>query len=243
MNGFISVFKREVKGYFATPVAYLFMIIFLIISAWFTFFQNNFFGGRVASMRAFFISMPFLLLFLGQAISMRLWSEERRSNSIELLFSLPITTLQAVLAKFAAAWTVMIMALALTFPMVITLDFLGEPDYGPIITGYLGCICLSGIFIAMGSFFSALTKSQVIALIVSVVVGSLFILAGSPALLDFVGEKLPLLANMIEALSFQSRFESIQRGVLEVRDVCYFLIFICGWLWANIIVLEERKAA
>jgi ABC-2 type transport system permease protein len=243
MRGFLSVYQREVKSYFSTPVAYVFLVIFLFLSAFLT-FQNGFFDTRQATLRAFFSNMPILFLFFVPAIAMRLWAEERRSNSIELLFTLPITTPQAVIGKFAAAWTVLAIALALTFPMVFTVSYLGDPDWGPIVTGYFGSLLMAGTYLAIGGFFSAVTRNQVIAFILSVVACGVFLSAGSPTATDFVARFLSSgLAEAVELLSFQSRFESIQRGVLELRDLAFFILLAAGWLWANIVVLEERKAA
>jgi len=243
MSGFTSVYKREVKSYFATPVAYVFLVIFLFFSAFLT-FQSGFFEARQASLRPFFANLPLLFLFFVPAIAMRLWAEERRSNSIELLFTLPITTRQAVLAKFFAAWTVLALALVLTFPMVLTVAYLGDPDWGPIVAGYVGAVLLAGTYLAIGSFFSALTRNQVIAFILSVVACGAFLYAGSPSVLNFVAGTLSAgFAEAMELLSFQSRFESVQRGVLEVRDLAFFVLLGAGWLWANVLLLEERKAA
>ena len=242
MSAFTSVYKREIKSYFATPVAYVFLVIFLFFSGFLT-FQEGFFAQRQASMRLFFQNMPLLFLFLVPAIAMRLWAEERRSNSIELLFSLPVTVRQAVLAKFFAAWTVLALALALTFPMVLTVTYLGNPDPGPIVTGYLGSFLLAGAYLAIGSCFSALSRNQVIAFILAVVACGAFLYAGSPRVMRFIAGFSGALANAMELLSFQSRFDSIQRGVVELRDLALFGLLIVGWLWANVLILEERKAA
>jgi len=238
-----SIYKREVKSYFSTPVAYVFLVIFLFFSAFLT-FQGGFFEARQATLRAFFANMPLLFLFLVPAIAMRLWAEERRNNSIELLFTLPVTTLQAVLGKFLAAWTVLAIALALTFPMVITVAYLGRPDVGPIVTGYLGSLLLAGTYLAIGSFFSSITRNQVIAFILAVVACGAFLYAGSPSAMNFAASYLSSgFAEVMEVLSFQSRFESIQRGVFELRDLAFFVLLTAGWLWANTLVLEERRAA
>lgn len=243
MRGFLSVYKREVKSYFSTPVAYVVLFVFLFFSASLT-FQNGFYEARLATLRSFFSNMPLLFLFLVPAIAMRLWAEERRSNSIELLFTLPITTPQAVLAKFLAAWTVLVLALALTFPMVITVCYLGDPDWGPIVCGYFGSMLLAAAYLAIGSFFSAVTRNQVIAFILAVVACGAFYSAGSPMVIHFVGRILGGgLAEAVETLSVQSRFESIQRGILELRDLAFFVLLAVGWLWANMALLEERKAA
>lgn len=243
MKGMLSIYKREVKSYFATPVAYVFLVIFLFFSAFLT-FQRGFFNAGQATLRIFFMNLPLLFLFLVPAIAMRLWAEERRSNSIELLFTLPVTTPQAVLGKFFAAWTVLAIALALTFPMAITVAYLGDPDWGPIVTGYVGSLLLAGAYLAIGSFFSAVTRSQVIAFILAVVACGAFYSAGSPTVTEFVARVFSGgLAEAVEVMSFQSRFESILRGVLELRDLAFFVLLAAGWLWANMLILEERKAA
>jgi ABC-2 type transport system permease protein len=243
MKGFLSVFKRELRGYFSTPLAYVFLVIFLFFSSFLT-FQEGFFEARQASMRIFFSNLPLLFTFLVPAIAMRLWAEERRSNSIELLFTLPITARQAVLGKFFAAWSVIGLALALTAPMVFTVAYLGDPDPGPIATGYLGAVLMAGAYLGIGSFFSCLTRNQVIAFVLAVVVCALFLFAGSPAVLGALSGLLPIgLVEAAESLSFRSRFESMQRGVIALGDVAFFGLLAAGWLWANVVALEERKAA
>jgi ABC-2 type transport system permease protein len=243
MRAFTSIYKREVKSYFVTPIAYVFLVIFLVFSSFLT-FQKGFFENREASLRLFFSSMPLLFLFLVPAIAMRLWAEERRSNSIEFLFTLPVTTAQAVLGKFFAAWTVLVLALALTFPMVLTVTHLGDPDPGPIVTGYLGSVLMAGAYLAIGSFFSAVTRNQVIAFTLAVVACGLFMYADSPSATEFVADHLSSrFADVMELLSFRARFESIQRGVMELRDLAFFVLLAAGWLWANIVLLEERKGA
>jgi len=242
MRGFWSVFKRELKGYFSTPLAYVFLVIFLFFSSFIP-FQKNFFEMRVASLELFFETMPLLFIFLVPAMAMRLWAEERRSNSIELLFSLPVTVTQAVLAKFFACWAVLILALILTCPMVFTVAYLGDPDWGPVITGYLGCLLLTGVYLAIGSFFSCLNRNQVIAFVLSVVTCAVFLYAGSPTVMDYLSGFLSAgLVATVENLSFLSRFESFQRGVIEYRDVGFFVLLAAGWLWANVVALNERKA-
>ncbi|MDK1030844.1 MAG: ABC transporter permease [Planctomycetia bacterium] len=242
MTGFLSVFKRELRSYFSTPLAYVFLVIFLFFSS-FLAFQNNFFEMREASMRVFFNSMPLLFIFLVPALAMRLWAEERRTNSIEMLFSLPVTVLQAVLAKFLACLAVLALALVLTCPMVFTVAYLGDPDWGPILTSYVGSLLLAGTYLAIGSFFSCLSRNQVIAFVLSVVGCALFLYAGSPSVMGYLGGFLPAgLVQAIEGLSFQTRFESFQRGVIEVRDVMFFMLLAAAWLWANVVALKERTA-
>lgn len=242
MTGFLSIYKREIKSYFATPVAYVFLVIFLFFIGFLT-FQNGFFESRQADLRIFFSNMPMLFIFLAPAMAMRLWAEERRTNSIEFLFSLPVTTTEAVLGKFFAAWTVLGLALALTFPMVITVAYLGDPDLGPIVTGYLGSLLLAGCYLAIGSFFSGITKNQVISFVLAVVACAFFLFAGSPAALSYLGTFLPGgVVEAAESLSIESRFESMLRGVIELRDLAFFLVLGAGWLWANVIVVQERRS-
>jgi ABC-2 type transport system permease protein len=242
MGGFKAVFKRELKSYFTTPIAYVFLVVFLFFSGYLT-FKNGFFEIRQADMTAFFINMPLLFAFMVPATTMRLWAEERKSGSIELLLTLPITVTQAVLGKFFAAWVFLIIALALTFPMVITVFFLGNPDTGLIITGYLGIILMAGGFLALGCFFSALSKNQVISFVLSVVACAVLVFAGVPTTMNYLSTFLPAgLVSAVETMSLESHFESIQRGVLEFKDVSYFIILIIGWVAACTVVLEERKA-
>lgn len=243
MNGFLSIYKREIKSYFSTPVAYVFLVIFLFFIGFLT-FQNGFYEQRQADLRMFFTNMPMLFIFLAPAISMRLWAEERRTNSIEFLFSLPLTTTQAVLGKFFAAWSVLALAVLLTFPMVITVEFLGNPDLGPILTGYMATLLLAGAFLAIGSFFSGLSSNQVISFVLAVVACAVLLYAGSPTTLQYLHTFMPVgFIEAAESLSFQSRFESMLRGVLELRDLAFFLVLSAGWLWANIIVVKEWRSA
>jgi ABC-2 type transport system permease protein len=243
MNGFWSVCKRELKGYFATPVAYVFLVIFLFFSGYLT-FRGGFFEIGQADMRLFFTNLPLLFVFMVPSTAMRLWSEERRSGSIELLMSLPITVTQAVLGKFVAAWFFIGLALILTFPMPITVCYLGDPDIGLIIAGYLGSFLMAGSFLAIGCFFSALTKSQVISFILAVVACAVLVFAGMPTTLNYLSTFLPEgMLEAIESASLQTHFESIQRGVLEFKDLSYFVLLIVGWIVGCCIVLEERKAS
>jgi ABC-2 type transport system permease protein len=241
MNSFLAVFKRELKSYFTTPLAYVFLVIFLFFSGYLT-FKEGFYEMRQADMRSFFMNLPLLFVFMVPSTAMRLWAEERKVGSIELLFTLPITITQAVLGKFFAAWLFLVIALALTFPMVITVCYLGEPDIGLIITGYLGSLLMAGGFLAIGCFFSALSKNQVISFVLSVVACAVLVFAGMPTTLNYVSTFLPAgLVSAIENMSFQTHFESIQRGVLRFEDLSYFVLLIIGWIAACSIVLDERK--
>jgi len=242
MNSFLAVFKRELKSYFTTPLAYVFLVIFLFFSGYLT-FKEGFYEMRQADMSAFFMNLPLLFVFMVPSTAMRLWAEERKVGSIELLFTLPITVTQAVLGKFFAAWLFLVIALALTFPMVITVCYLGEPDIGLIITGYLGSLLIAGGFLAIGCFFSAVSKNQVISFVLSVVACAVLVFAGMPTTLSYVSTFLPAgLVSAIGNMSFQTHFESIQRGVLKFEDLSYFILLIIGWIAACSIVLDERKA-
>ena len=243
MNSFKAVFKRELKSYFTTPLAYVFLVIFLFFSGYLT-FKQGFYEMRQADMRTFFMNLPLLFVFMVPSVAMRLWAEERKVGSIELLFPLPITIRQAVLGKFFAAWLFLAIALALTFPMVITVFYLGDPDGGLIVTGYIGSLLMAGGFLAIGCFFSAVSKNQVISFVLSVVACAILVYAGMPTTMNYLSTFMPAgLVSAIEGMSFQGHFESIQKGVLEFKDLAYFVLIIIGWVTACIIVLDERKAS
>ena len=242
MNSFMAVFKRELKSYFTTPLAYVFLVIFLFFAGYLT-FKEGFYEMRQADMRTFFMNLPLLFVFMVPSVAMRLWAEERKVGSIELLFTLPITIRQAVLGKFFAAWLFLTIALALTFPMVITVCYLGDPDIGLIITGYIGSLLMAGGFLAIGCFFSAVSKNQVISFVLSVVACAVFVFAGMPTTLNYLSSFMPAgLVAAVEGMSFQIHFDSMQRGVLEFKDLAYFVLIIVGWIAACTIILDERKA-
>ena len=242
MQGFKAVFKREFKSYFTTPLAYVFLVVFLFFSGYLT-FKEGFFETKQADMTAFFVNLPLLFVFLVPAAAMRLWAEERKTGSIELLFTLPITVRQAVLGKFFAAWAFLTVALFVTFPMVITVYYLGKPDLGLILTGYLASILMAGGFLAIGCFFSAITNNQVVSFVLSVVACAVLVFTGMPSTMSYLSTFLPSgLVENIGWMSFQDHYDSMQRGVLEFRDLSYFILLIAGWITACGIVLDERKA-
>ena len=237
------LFKRELASYFTTPLAYVFIVIFLVLSGVFTFYLGNFFESGQANLAPFFAFHPWLYLFLVPAIAMRLWAEERKSGTIELLMTLPITRFEAVTGKFLAAWAFAGLALLLTFPMIITVNYLGEPDNGAIITGYIGSWLLAGAYLAIGSCMSALAKNQGIAFILAVSVCFLFIVSGFPMVLDgFSGWAPQWLIDAVASLSFLTRFDAISKGVIDLRDLLYFLTLIAAWLAATAVVIDLKKA-
>jgi ABC-2 type transport system permease protein len=239
----MAIARREFANYFATPLAYVFIVIYLALSGWFTFYLGGLYERNQADLLPFFNYQPWLFLILIPAISMRLWAEERKSGSIELLMTLPITMWEAILGKFLAAWLFTSIAILLTFPLWITVNYLGNPDNGAIITGYLGCILLAGAFLAIGSCISAANRNQVVAFILTIVVCFIFLLSGFPMVLDFFSGWAPrAVIDAISGLSFLTHFTSISKGVVDLRDLVYFLIIIGGWLYANTLVLEMKKA-
>jgi ABC-2 type transport system permease protein len=237
------VLRRELASYFATPLAYVFILIFLVLASWFAFSLGGFYERGQSDLAPFFNFHPWLYLFLIPALSMRLWAEERKSGSIELLMTMPITLWQAVLGKFLAAWVFTGIALALTFPMWITVNYLGKPDNGAIFAAYVGSLLLAGGFLAIGSCMSALTRNQVIAFILSVVVSFVFLLMGYPLVLEWVAAVLPqALVNAVASFSFLTHFESIAKGVIDIRDILFFAMLMALFLLATAITLDLRKA-
>ncbi len=238
------IFKRELASYFSTPVAYIFIIIYLLLIGFFTFYFGGFFENEQADLQAFFTFHPWMYVFLIPAISMRLWSEERKTGTIELLLTLPITMWQAVFGKFLAAWFFTGIALSMTFPIWITVNYLGNPDNGVICAAYLGSLLMAGGFLAIGSCISAITKNQVIAFVVSLTISLLFVLAGFPMIQNmFVSWVHPSIVSSISYLSFLTHYHSISKGVIDLRDILFFLSTIAVWLYANSIIIDSRKAA
>lgn len=243
MSMVCTLMGRELRSYFATPVAYVFIVIFLVLSGAFTFYLGGFYERGQADLMPFFNFHPWLYLFLVPAVSMRLWAEERKSGTIELLLTLPVTLWQAVLAKFLAAWAFVGIALMLTFPIWISVNYLGDPDNGVIVASYLGSALMAGAFLAIGSCLSAATRNQVVAFILTVVVCFLLLLAGYPLVLNAVSSVLPqAIVDAVAGLSFLSHFASISKGVIDLRDLLYFLLMIGFWLYATVLVIELKKA-
>ena len=243
MNLIRALFSRELQSYFATPVAYVFIVIYLVLMGTFTFYLGQFYERGQADLSSFFNFHPWLYLFLVPAISMRLWAEERKTGSIELLMTMPITAFQAVLGKYLAAWAFTGIALALTFPIWITVNYLGNPDNGAILAAYVGSFLMAGGFLAIGACLSATTRNQVIAFVITVVVCFGFLLSGFPMVLDlFSGWAPQALVDGIASLSFLTHFANISKGVIDFRDLVYFGLLIGAFLYANTIVLQWKQA-
>jgi ABC-2 type transport system permease protein len=243
MNLIRALFIRELRSYFATPVAYVFIVIYLVLMGTFTFYLGQFYERGQADLSSFFNFHPWLYLFLVPAISMRLWAEERKTGSIELLMTMPITAWQAVLGKYLAAWAFTGIALALTFPVWITVNYLGDPDNGAILAAYVGSMLMAGGFLAIGACLSATTRNQVIAFVITIVVCFGFLLSGFPMVLDlFSGWAPQALVDGIASLSFLTHFANISKGVIDFRDLVYFGLLIGAFLYANTIVLQWKQA-
>lgn len=237
--------KRELAGYFASPVAYVFIIIFLLLSGFFTFMMGQFFPRSEASLNAFLMWHPWLYLFLVPAAGMRLWAEERRSGTFELLFTMPISPTQAILGKFLAGWLFLGIALLLTSPIVATVEYLGSPDWGVMRCGYLGSFLTAGTFLAITSMTSAMTRNQVISFIVSVVICLILILAGWPPVTNLILEWAPWnwLVEAASGFSVMTHFDNLQRGLIDVRDLLYFASVMVFALFGTGVILKSRRSA
>jgi gliding motility-associated transport system permease protein len=244
MKGLRAIFERELIGYFITPVAYVFIVIFLAMVGVFTFNIGAFYERSQADLQPFFSFHPWMYLFLIPAVSMRLWSEERRVGTIELLMTLPVSQWAIVAGKFLAAWAFIGIALLLTAPMWITVNWLGSPDNGVILAGYIASFVMAGAFLAIGACVSAITKSQVIAFVLSVVVCFLFLAAGLNAVTDFFANWAPpIVIDTVTSFSFLTHFDTITKGVIDLRDFVFFVTLILFALAANVIIIEQRKAS
>jgi len=236
------VMRRQLYSYFATPVAYVFIVMFLVLAGVFSFYLGNFFEKGQADLSAFFNFHPWLYLFFMPAIAMGLWSSERQLGTIELLMTLPIGHGNVVLGKFLAAWLFAALALLLTFPIWITVSYLGDPDHGVIVAGYVGSWLMAGGFLAIGSCMSACTKNQIVAFLLTVVVSFIFMVSGVPMVLEAFFWAPQWLLDFIVGLSFLIRFDAIARGVLDVRDVLYFCMQIVLWLYLTGLMLKRNQA-
>jgi len=243
MNALSIIIKREFSSYFATPLAYVFISVFLVLSSAFTFYLGQFYERGQADLLPFFNFHPWLYLFLIPAVSMRLWSEERKTGSIELLLTLPITLWDAILGKFLAAWAFVGLALVGTFPIWLSVNYLGQPDNGAILAGYMGSWLMSGAFLAIGCCMSALTKNQIIAFILTGITCLFLVLAGFPMVLNFFESWVPsLVLDLITGLSIISHFIAISKGVLALTDLVYFFAMMVLWLYLTHLALAAKAA-
>lgn len=241
----LTICRRELHGYFASPLAYVFIVIFLVLSGFFTFKFGNFFRNNEANLSfSFFRFHPWLYLLLVPSVAMRLWAEEHKSGTTEILFTMPVSIPEAVIGKYLAAWIILTVSVLLTFPIVITTAWLGNPDYGVIMTGYFGTLLLAGVYLAIGSFTSSLTHNQVISFIISLVLCLLLILIGYPPITDFFTEWAPgWLIEVMTASSVLDHFETLKRGVIDLRDIIYLFSLIGFSLFATGVVLHSKRRA
>jgi ABC-2 type transport system permease protein len=243
MKSIITIAKRELTGYFASPVAFVFIVIFLILSGFFSFMVGGFFERGQASLESFFAWHPWLYLFLVPAVGMRMWSEERRLGTIELLLTMPVTPWQAIVGKFVASWAVVGLALVLTFPMWMTVNYLGNPDNGVILAGYVGSLLMGGAYLSITAMTSAMTRNQVVAFIVSVVLSLFLILAGYPPVTNMlVSWAKPWIVEAIASFSVMTHFESLQKGVLDSRDILYFVSVMGFSLFTTSVIVRTHRA-
>ena len=242
MSSVWAIFKREFTAYFATPLAYVFIVIFLFTMGAFTFYIGRFYEINIANLNIFFSYHPWLYLFFVPAIAMRLWAEERRTGTMELLLTLPVPLWATVVGKFLAAWAFTGVALALTFPIWITVNYLGQPDNGVILASYIGSFLMAGGYLAIGACISATTNNQVIAFVVSVVVCFLFTVSGAPLVIDFFRAWAPMaLINAVASFSFLTHFLAITQGVIDLRDIVFFFSLIALFLTANIVIIDLKR--
>ena len=242
MRHVLTIAERELVAYFATPVATVFIVIFLVLQGTLTFNLGNFFDRGQADLNPFFNFLPWVFLLLVPAITMRLWAEERRMGTIELLLTLPITQAQAVVGKFLAAWAFCAIALLLTFPIVLTVRYLGNPDMGVIASGYLGALLIAGAFLSIGSATSALTRNQVIAFVLGVAICFVFAAASYPLVTDFLNRNTPLMGEIARRLAVIDRYQAFTRGIVAPRDLVFFATFIGFWLFLTTVTVDQRKA-
>jgi len=243
VGNIITITKRELTGYFASPVAYVFIVIFLLLCGFFTFMVGRFFQRNEASLLAFFVWHPWLYLFLVPAVGMRLWSEERRLHTIELLLTMPVTAWQAIVGKFIASWIFLAIGLFLTFPLVFTVAYLGRPDLGAIFCGYLGSLLMAGAYLAVSSMTSAITRNQVVSFIISVVLCLFLILAGWPPVTDMLVQWAPTwLVDGIASFSVMPHYETFQRGLIDSRDMAYFVLVMVFCLFTTGVIIRSHRA-
>ena len=241
MKQISPIFKREFLGYFRAPVAYVFLIAFLVISVSLAFSRyGGFFKAGVAGLESYFVFFPWLFMFIVPAIGMRLWSEEKRSGTVELLFTLPVTTLEAVIGKFLAGWAFLALAILLSFPMAATIAYLGSPDWGVVATTYFGAILMGGSYLGVCSLTSALTKNQVISFVLSLGACAILLFLGFSSFTDTLEHALPLpVADALANFSFITHFDAFTKGIVDPKDVVFFLSLMGFTLFLNVVVLER----
>lgn len=244
MGHVFTVFRREFASYFTTPLAVVFLIIFLMLQGVFTFYVGRFYVGEQADLSAFFSFHPWLYLFLMPAIGMRLVAEERRSGTLELVLTLPLSPAAVILGKYLAAFAFAALALALTFPIWLTVNYLGAPDNGVILTGYLGSLLMAGAYLGVAMAMSALTGNQVVAFIAAVAVCFLMTVLGLPMVLDGVRALgVPALTVLVASMGFLSHFDALQKGVVSMADLVYFTVTIAFWLGLTRLIIEHKREA
>ena len=244
MRNVFIIAKRELGSYFGTPLAYVFIVIFLALTGALTFYLGGFLYTGQADLHPFFVYHPWLYLLLVPAVAMRLWAEERKTGTIENLMTLPVSTYEAVLGKFVAAWIFCGIALALTFPIWITVNVLGDPDNGVIVASYFASFLMAGSFLAIGSCMSALTKNQVIAFVIAATACFLFTMSGLDLVLNFFRGWAPdWLVDTVASLSFLTHFNAVTQGLIEARDIIFFVSLIAFWLFANVVLIDLKRAS
>ncbi len=244
MRNILIIAKRELGTYFGTPLAYVFIVIFLALTGALTFYLGGFLYNGEADLHVFFVYHPWVYLLLVPAVAMRLWAEERKTGTIENLMTLPVSTYEAVLGKYLAAWAFCGIALALTFPIWITVNILGDPDNGVIVASYFGSFLMAGAFLAIGSCMSAMTKNQVIAFVIAATACFLFTMSGLDLVLNFFRGWAPdWLIDTIASLSFLTHFNAVTQGLIEARDLIFFVSLIAFWLFANVVIVDLKRAS
>ncbi|PWU18460.1 MAG: hypothetical protein C5B50_09055 [Verrucomicrobia bacterium] len=243
MSNIRAIAKRELRSYFSSPVAYVFIVIFLLLAGFFTFMAGNFFERRQANLDAFFMWHPWLYVFLVPCVGMRLWAEERRVGTIELLLTKPITPLQAIVGKFVASWAFLGIALALTFPVLVTVNLLGSPDNGTIIAAYLGSFLMAGAYLAISCATSAMTRNQVVSFIISAVICLFLVLCGDASVTNLLTRlDKPWLVDLVSSFSFKTHFQQFTTGLVDSRDVIFFLLVIGFALFTNGVIIRSHRA-
>lgn len=238
-----AIAKRELGGYFSSPVAYVFIVIFLLLTGFFTFMAGSFFERGQANLDSFFKWHPWLYLFLVPCVGMRLWAEERRVGTLELLLTKPITAWQAILGKFLASWIFLGLSLVLTFPVVVTVNYLGSPDNGIILAAYIGSLLMAGTYLAISCMTSAMTRNQVVSFIISVVICLFLVLCGYPPVTDLLLRlDRPWVVDFVSSFSVMTHFEPFTKGMVDSRDVGFFLLVISFFLFTNGVIIRSHRS-